>query len=131
MTLLLQNQSETEAFINSGVTLVGSKYAIVKLNSSELVEKNTVDTNIDVFVLQNEPAANKIAELAGTQGKNTKIQIGAAGSLAIGVELMCDANGRVVAATTGKAVIGILLENVAAGAAGRIAIMKIAKYFKP
>lgn len=87
------------------------QYKIVRVSSPTQVVTTTAATQIPLGVLQNRPASGQAAEVRVNSGSTTKCVCGAA--VTAGQEIMSDASGRGITATTTNEVIGIALTSTA------------------
>lgn len=112
--------------LKAGADLSDHQHRAVKLNNAGDVVKST-EGDRSIGILQNKPVSGEAAEIE--MDGISKAVIGETIANA-GGELMSDANGKLVAATSTNAVVALLIENGAAdgekkavkvvGAAGRV-----------
>lgn len=102
------------------------QYKIVRASSATQVTTTTAATQIPLGVLQNRPASGQAAEVRVNSGSTTKCVAGAA--ITAGAEVMSDASGRAITATTTNEVVGIAL--TAAANAGELIDLLLRPYHK-
>jgi len=85
----------------------GDLYKLVKITGKHTVGLCTADTDLCIGVLQNKPQVTGQAATVAIRGISNVIA--GVNNLTAGTEVTSDASGRVVAATTGDKVAGVVL----------------------
>jgi hypothetical protein len=85
----------------------GDLYKLVKVTGKHTVGLCTADTDLCIGVLQNKPQV--VGQAATVAIRGITNVIAGANNLAVGTQVTSDGSGRVVAATSGDRVAGILL----------------------
>lgn len=102
----------------AGADLSAKQFHVVKVNSSgQAVAANATDV-AQVGILQDKP----ISGVAGSVAVNGVSKAAFGGTVASGAAVTSDANGKIVAATTGKQIIGFALQGGVSGDIGSVLI---------
>lgn len=105
------NQQGIDISISAGADLSAKQFHVVKVNSSAAAVAAGASDTTQVGILQNKPTSGQVGSVrvAGVS------KAAAGGSITAGAAVTSDANGKVVAATTGKQIIGFALAGAASG----------------
>lgn len=102
------------AALNAAADLSAKQFLGVKVTADRAVNVVSASTDKSIGILQNKPLSGQEAEI--THNGVSKAIAGAA--VTVGVEVMFDTNGKVIAATTTNRAVGVALQ--AAGGANEV-----------